>query len=340
MAYPTHVATAAGAQTLYTSGTPTSHSVTKPASATSGTYVIVELGLKVDPPSTTGTVGLITSVPAGWTMLAEGWVSGSPSSRYAAYGKFMGSSEPASWSWSYAANSDTVSVTHVFSNVHLTTPVPERGWLAQAASGTTRVTPSITTAGDRYVFYSTNDRNASDPVVADATENGTKVRNSIASSAQVTTFRAGNLVAGTYSRTMTGAASTANAGSAIFALKVADPINVVPTSGAGTDQSNLEPWATVTLTGTDADSDGTVVTRVWRQISGTTVTLTGTGTTRTYTAPATLAGATLVFGYQVTDDLGGVSVEDTVSHTILAVTERAVVGGVEVPVRFQAVGLD
>lgn len=107
---------------------------------------------------------------------------------------------------------------------------------------------------------------------------------------------------------------------------------IPPTSSAGTDQAGIEPFTTVTLTGSDGDTDGTVVTRVWRQVSGTSVTLTGSGTTRTYSAPGTISGASLVFGYKVTDNAGLDSSESTVTHTIQAATERAVMGGVEVPV--------
>lgn len=122
-------------------------------------------------------------------------------------------------------------------------------------------------------------------------------------------------------------------------LLPADPAsNVAPTATAGNDLTTVEPWSTVTLVGTDSDSDGTVVDRKWRQISGIpTVVLSGEGAQRTYEAPATLKGAELVFGYMVTDNDGAVSIEDTVSHTILPVTERAVIDGTEVPLRISSV---
>lgn len=108
--------------------------------------------------------------------------------------------------------------------------------------------------------------------------------------------------------------------------------NDPPTAAAGLDVANIEPYTTQTLTGTDADSDGTVVTRTWRQISGVAVTLSGSGAVRTYTAPGTISGTTLIFGYKVTDNSGDSSPEATVTHTVLFATERAVIGGVEVPV--------
>jgi len=108
--------------------------------------------------------------------------------------------------------------------------------------------------------------------------------------------------------------------------------NQVPIANAGSAQMAIEPYATVTLTGTDDDTDGSISIRTWRQISGTSVQLFGTGATRTYIAPGTLADATMVFGYTVTDN-GTTSMESIVSHTVLAVTERAVIGGVETPQR-------
>lgn len=120
-------------------------------------------------------------------------------------------------------------------------------------------------------------------------------------------------------------------------IPVGAATNEPPTAAAGLDVTNIEPYTTQTLTGSDNDSDGTVATRTWRQISGPAVSLAGTGATRTYKAPGTITGATLVFGYTVTDNIGDASVEATVSHTILFATERAVVGGVQVPVEVREV---
>ncbi|GEM_PF-3877160 len=113
--------------------------------------------------------------------------------------------------------------------------------------------------------------------------------------------------------------------------------NTPPTANAGADVINIEPYSLVSLSGSDADADGTITSRSWVQVSGTTVALTGSGTNRTYIAPGTISGTTLIFGYQVTDNGGATSTQDTVSHTILPVTERAVIAGVEVPVNTKVV---
>lgn len=108
-------------------------------------------------------------------------------------------------------------------------------------------------------------------------------------------------------------------------------VNMPPTASAGAAQT-VEPWSVVTLTGTDVDSDGTVTTRTWSQVSGPAVTLTGAGATRTLEAPATTAGASLVFRYSVTDNSGATTTSD-VTVTVLPAAERILIGGTWVPAR-------
>lgn len=111
--------------------------------------------------------------------------------------------------------------------------------------------------------------------------------------------------------------------------------NSAPTANAGPDQTGLEPAATVTLDGSgSSDSDGTIASYTWVQTAGSpTVTLAGTGATRTFTAPLTLAGTTLTFGLTVTDNLGASSTQDTMTVTVLPAAERIAIGGVWVPAR-------
>jgi hypothetical protein len=94
--------------------------------------------------------------------------------------------------------------------------------------------------------------------------------------------------------------------------------NANPVANAGPDQANRIPGTKVTLTGTDSDTDGTVASRSWSQISGTAVTLAGSGATRTFDAPA--GPATLVFRYSVTDNGGATSTDDVSIGVIAAAT--------------------
>lgn len=115
--------------------------------------------------------------------------------------------------------------------------------------------------------------------------------------------------------------------------------NVAPVAHLGADVTNIEPFSTVTLSGVGSiDSDGTIENYIFTQVSGSpSVTLTPNGSVCTYTAPGTVAGTTLVFGLTVVDNTDTSSAQDTVTHTVLPVTERAVVGGVEVPIQMDII---
>ena len=115
--------------------------------------------------------------------------------------------------------------------------------------------------------------------------------------------------------------------------------NVAPTANAGPNQTSVEPYYTVTLTGSaSSDSDGTIASYSWTQTGGTTVTLSDpTVVQPTFTAPGTISGDTLTFSLTVTDNQGATSTPSTVSITILNATERAVIGGSEVPMQLLAV---
>lgn len=119
------------------------------------------------------------------------------------------------------------------------------------------------------------------------------------------------------------------------------PYLIPPVSFAGSDQTGIEAFSTVTLTGTDSDSDGTVSSRTWRVISTTngapTPALSGSGTTRTFKAPGTLSGTDITCGYQVQDNDGQNSIEDTMVVTVFPATDRAIIGGVQVPMEVQAI---
>lgn len=110
-------------------------------------------------------------------------------------------------------------------------------------------------------------------------------------------------------------------------------LNVPPVSDPGTGLTDVEPGTVITLNGGgSADPDGSLVSYSWAQTTGPAVTLSGSGVTRTFTAPATIAGTVLGFTLTVTDNQGAQNAA-TVAHSILPCTERAAVGGVWVPVR-------
>ena len=89
--------------------------------------------------------------------------------------------------------------------------------------------------------------------------------------------------------------------------------NVAPTANAGPDVDTYEGGDLVTLNGTgSSDSDGTIASYSWRQITGPTVNLSNPAVASpTFTALAAAGIAT--FGLRVTDDDGAQSTEDTVT---------------------------
>jgi hypothetical protein len=104
-------------------------------------------------------------------------------------------------------------------------------------------------------------------------------------------------------------------------------VGVSATAQAGPDQLGVEPYSIVTLTG--ADDAGATATRVWTQVSGTLVILTDGGLgTATFESPGSILGESLVFSYAA-----GNSADDVVTISIEPVVARAIIGGIEVPMR-------
>jgi hypothetical protein len=93
---------------------------------------------------------------------------------------------------------------------------------------------------------------------------------------------------------------------------------------AGPDQS-VQPGVTVTLDGSGSTSgDGGGLSYTWTQIGGPTVSLSGSGATRTFTAPTLVGGATLTFQLTVADGDGTDS--DTVTITVASYSNTASAG--------------
>lgn len=97
----------------------------------------------------------------------------------------------------------------------------------------------------------------------------------------------------------------------------------VPTVSAGSNQSSIEPGATVTLAASILDNGGSSITQhIWRQVSGPTATFSATNAASvTYQIVSSPNDVTAVFGYKAVNATG-TSAEATVSHTILHNTEQ------------------
>lgn len=95
-----------------------------------------------------------------------------------------------------------------------------------------------------------------------------------------------------------------------------DPVNRIPTAAAGADQS-VEGPASVSLDGSASkDSDGTITSYVWSQVSGTAVTLAnGNAAVASFDVVEVTQQETLTFNLTVTDNEGATST-DTVVVTV------------------------
>ena len=93
------------------------------------------------------------------------------------------------------------------------------------------------------------------------------------------------------------------------------PSNQAPTANAGSDQT-VNEGDSVSQTGSGTDSDGTIASFSWSQVSGPSVTLnSSTSATVSFTAPSTNSSTQIVLRLTVTDD-DGASGSDTVTITV------------------------
>ena len=94
-----------------------------------------------------------------------------------------------------------------------------------------------------------------------------------------------------------------------------NPVNLAPTAMAGDDIS-VNEQTTVTLNGSGTDSDGSITSYSWAQISGTNVTLSNASTANvSFTTPTLTSSETLTFALTVTDNEGLIAT-DSVNVTV------------------------
>lgn len=92
--------------------------------------------------------------------------------------------------------------------------------------------------------------------------------------------------------------------------------NRSPTANGGAAQT-VDSGATVTLSGSGTDTDGTISSYAWTQTVGTAVALSNAATAQTtFTAPTVSSATTLTFSLIVTDNRGASSAASTVNVTV------------------------
>jgi len=125
-----------------------------------------------------------------------------------------------------------------------------------------------------------------------------------------------------------GGSDTAQVVISVAAAPVVTPptTNVLPIANAGSNQTLVEQTA-ASLIGSGTDTDGTITSYQWSQISGPTVTLTlasDNPLTATFTTPTITSVEVLVFSLTVTDDQGGIGI-NTVNIVVTPVNSAPTV---------------
>lgn len=126
-----------------------------------------------------------------------------------------------------------------------------------------------------------------------------------------------NLVAGTYSFRLTVTDNKGATGSATVSVTVV-AANKAPVANAGTNKGITLPTNSTTLTGSGTDSDGTISSYKWTQVSGPNTATFSSTTTASVTVSKLVAG-TYSFRLTVTDNKGATG-SATVSITVSAAT--------------------
>lgn len=307
-----------------TNGT-TAVSLTLPATVKGGDVALLRLAWN------NGGTGTTCTAPAGWTLIDS---SSAGSASFASYFKVCAGAVGAASSDAGTTVTATLSTAKAWAasvdgypGVNTANPIHSHAVRTESTSGVNHDTPAVTVSiGGAWIVstiveraatttftppagfvprsFVSNVGQAGSPVTLDAVDSGGAVS-------------PGSVTGGQWTG---GSAATLNVVTSTIALAPAVGANLAPTADAGQAQT-VEPWAAVSLIGSGSDSDGTIMGYTWRQVSGPAVTLSGSGATRVFTAPALEAGATLVFGLIVTDDGGATSGEKTVTVTVLGATE-------------------
>ncbi|UII30977.1 tandem-95 repeat protein [Fulvivirga ulvae] len=126
------------------------------------------------------------------------------------------------------------------------------------------------------------------------------------SGAGTSTLNAGNLIEGTYTFQLTVTDNQGASGSDNVTVTVA-ALNTPPIVYAGADVNLVLPTNNVDITGTATDSDGTIASTLWTQVSGAAAAFTVSGNTISITG---LAAGTYIFRFRATDDDGDFAQDD------------------------------
>lgn len=280
--------TGAGNVTTTQSGAGSTITLTKPANIADG----VVLGAALYWRNASGT----PTAPAGWTLM------GVLNTTYETFGLWTkpiptASGEPADYSWSINTGTQRIAgVMFLILGANLSAVQDSYGSLAAYTGTSSVVLPQVTTsaADTLLVGYAINNANVTGTpsaftgpgsmttVGTVSADNGTSATSTIWVGSQVL-----SAAGATGTRTATMSPNAANSGGIMVAI-TGIPASTSPPDLGPARSVNSQDTVTVT-----ASITGTVSAWAWSQTAGPTVTLTGSGNTRSFTAPATVDGTAI-----------------------------------------------
>jgi len=151
-------------------------------------------------------------------------------------------------------------------------------------------------------------RQASGPSTASLTGNTTAV------------LKAVSLQAGTYVFELTVTDNSGGTGKDTVSVFVNSAVNTPPIANAGADQTLNLPTSSVNLVGSASDSNGSVTSTLWTQVSGPAQASIATPTSLTTQVTFSVAGS-YVFQLKATDNLGAVAT-DNLTVTVVAAANQ------------------
>jgi gliding motility-associated-like protein len=181
------------------------------------------------------------------------------------------------------------------------------------------IPPNVSAGPDRTIMLPTNfieiTGSATD---TDGTIASTEWTQTSGTSATISvtdnTLSASDLIEGTYEFQFSATDNDGETSSDVVSVVVGGSANSLPNVSAGNDQTISLPTNSVNITGNATDSDGTIASYLWEQVSGTSATLSNE-TTKTLTVNSLSVGVS-VFRLTATDNDGG-SASDEVAVTVL-----------------------
>jgi len=128
----------------------------------------------------------------------------------------------------------------------------------------------------------------------------------------------------------TQAEADAAARNAAIAALVCTVANAIPVANAGSDTTLQLPTNQAVLQGSGTDTDGTIASYAWRQVTGPSI-ATGLPTMSASVVVGNLVEGIYQFGLKTTDNQGAVSPEDMVIVTVQAAPSATLVAGLTLP---------